>query len=564
MDIKRLKRDFERAKQNRQPWHPVWSLLREYVALVKQSFDNQTELPAFLTKEVFDSTGVFAAQSSASTLLGMLWPGSAAQAFEIVKPDDLEKPSTELVKFYERMTKRSHTAMDDPKANLALSLDEYMLDQMVIGTSGVGREERDDKGLLYRPYGVNELYVVEGKNGRVMGVFLFFEWEADRIVDEYGIENVSEKVRQKYNAGQNDAKFKILVSINSRREKKATKGKFAMPYEGIHIEFDSNKVLKEEGFRSLPIFPGRFRKLTYEKYGRSPAMNALPDIREANTLREAVIIATEKALSMPKGILDDGMLGGGIIDDSAGAINVFNASGNLQGKNPVFDIGTPPDLTTALARLEKLEQTISQHFSLDRLLDMNNEQQMTFGEAQIRNQIRKSSLSSLFSRQISEVFTPLIESSVEILWNNGTYGVVRGSPQEAEMLAKGIEPEYIPDELIERQKRGQDIYQIKYKTIAANAARAEEYMSVIDIMQLAVQGFQIDPTLAKRVNLHEGLKVVAEIRGVPSGIIRQDDEFEAIMEAEKQAQQQAMQLQAAQSMAATAKDAAQAKQAWTA
>ena len=552
--IKLVVEKFDYLKSQRGTWNNHFQLLGEYVHQNKQNFEATQTPGEFLNDQIFDSMGTFAAVNAASSLLGMLWPGSAKQSIEIVKPDGLED-SAELDAFYQdRMTDRTIRAMDDPNANLIIALDEYMLDQQVFGTSGVGVEKGKKSKLLYKPYGVKEAYIEEGAGGRVDEIYLHYEWRIDRLVDEYGLENVSEKVRKLYENGHGSKCVKVLVSIKERKEFKATEGMLAMPFEALHIEYESKHLLKEEGFNELPIMMARMRKLNYERYGRSPAMQALPDIREANALREALIIATEKVLDMPKGVFNDGVMGGGVIDTSAKAINVFNDNGN---GSPIFDIGTPPDLRAALGRLEELRQSISQHFNIDRLLDFNNEQQMTFGEAQIRNQIRTASLSSLFARQITELFTPLIERSVSILFREGEFGVIRDSDEERELLEAGVQDiEYIPDALVKLLEKGDSIYEVRYKTQAKQASRAEDYLAILDVINFAGQAMNIDPTLAKRIDLHEGLKEIADIRSIPASMIKADDVFNEEMQAEQEAMQQQQQMEQAAQVADIANKAA--------
>lgn len=535
MDTKALKENFDQLKSDRANWENLWQIVGEFVHQNKQNFTSQPANGEFLTKDIYDSTSTFAAQNSASALLGMLWPGTAKQAIEISPPDDLEA-DTELSKFYDKMTDRVVRAMDDPAANLTLALDEYMLDQMVFGTSGVGVERGDESKLLFKPYGVKEMYINEGRNGRVDEQYLFFEWTLKRLVKEYGIENVSDKNRKAYNDGKRMNKVKVLVCITEREQPKAEKGVLAMPYQSIHMEYDSCHLLKESGFAELPIKVGRFRKLAYEIYGRSPAMAALSDTREINVHREGIIVGVAKNLDMPKGVFDDGVMGGSVIDTSPGAITVFNASNAMGGGQPIFELGARPDVSIAEKRIEDLKNSIAQHFALDRLIDFNNETQMTFGEAQIRNQIRNASLASLFSRQISEVLTPLIARSISLLMEDGEFGVVKDSDQEAELKLSGREIEYLPDILAQRIREGKDIYQITYKTQAGNAAKAEEYLAIIDVLSFGIQSMQVDPTIRHRVNLHEGVKVIGNIRSLPVNIIRQDDEVEKLIQQEQEAQ----------------------------
>jgi hypothetical protein len=559
LNYQKDKKEFDAIKARRSNWNQMYQVLGEFVHQMKQNFQGQPANGEFLTKEIYDASGAFAASNSASALLGMLWPGSASQAFELAAPDGIDL-TTELAEFYERMNTKTHRAFDDPKANLSLALDEYMLDQMVFGTSGVGVDKGTESKLLFKPYGVQEMFVCNGANGKVSRAYLLFEWEVERVVQEYGEANVSEKTLKMLKDGKLQEKVCILHIIRPRKEIKAMRGRLAMPFEGLHLEYSGCHLLREDGYNEFPIPVGRFRRLNYEEYGRSPAMNALPDIREANILREAVIIATEKQLDPPLGVLDDGMLGGNVIDTSPAAINVFNASASMGSNNPVFPLVTVGDLNTAIARLESLKETIAQHFFIDRLLDFNNDTQMTFGEAQIRDQRTNASMAAIYNRQIGEVFTPVIERGVAILFRGGEFGVVRDSEEEAELLVQGIEPNYIPDALADLLERGEDIYKIVYKTKAANAAKAEEYIAIADITNFTLQAMQVDQSLKHRLDLHESIKQLGTIRGLPVGILRQDDKVQELIQADAEQMQQMQALQSGEQIANIADKAASAEQ----
>lgn len=559
MNLKAIKREFSELQQDRATWNNTYQVLGEYVSQFKQNFNAEPTPGQFLIDEIYDSTGTFAAHNAASALLGMIWPGTARKSIEITPPDDLPL-TTELAMFYNKMTQRTVAAMDDPAANLTLSLDEYMLDQIIFGTSGVGVEKGYKSKLLFKPYGVKEVYFDEGRNGLVDSLYIYYEWRLNRLVAEYGLDKVSEKSRKKYEQGKGGDKVKVLHVIKPRLEKKAEMGALAMPYMSLHFEFDSEHILNESGFHELPIRMGRFRKLNYERQGRSPAMNAIADIREANVLRESIIVATAKMLDPPLGVLDDGMLGGNVIDTSPKAINVFNGAHNMSGNSPVFPLVTIGSLEPALRRLEDLKESISRHFYIDRLLDFNNQTEMTLGEVQIRDQIRTASLSALFSRQLAEVFTPLFERVVSILWREKEFGVIPGSVEEEEVLSTGIEPEYIPEALVARLEKGEDIYKIAYKTKAASSQRAEEYMAMLEMLTQYRQDIQINPQIKNRINLNEAYKQMGLIRGIPVGVVRQDDETQAMDEADAQAAQAAQVLAAGEQAANIADKAASAQQ----
>jgi hypothetical protein len=71
----------------------------------------------------------------------------------------------------------------------------------------------------------------------------------------------------------------------------------------------------------------------------------------------------------------------------------------------------------------------------------------------------------------------------------------------------------------------------------------------------------VDQSVANRVDLHAGIKAAAKIRGAPQGLIRQDDEVDAINKQQQQQQSQMMMTEAAPGIAGAVKDVAEAAQA---
>lgn len=559
MDYKKLAKDFDRVKAKRSNFDNMYQVIGEYVAMNRQDFQGQPSNGEFLVDRIFDSTAAYAASTSASILLGMIWPGAAANTFELVEPehnDDEESPEDD--KFYEHLNKVVYQSFDDPRANLAETLEEYMNDQIIFGTSGIGVELGESSNLYFTPYGVKEIYPICGKGGRIVGFYLFFEWEVERVVAEYGLENCSDRVKKAFEGGKLDEKVQVLFVVKPRTEKKAAKGKYAMPLMGVHLDYKACHAMKEDGYYEPPIVIGRFRKLTYEDMGRSLAMNGVPDFREANALREALIVATEKALEMPKGVLSDGEFGGGFIDQSAGAVNVFNASGNLGTGAPVFDIGSPPNIPWAEKRLEKLEQNIAQHFMLNRLLDLNNNVQMTLGEAQILDQKTTASLASVLGRQI-QIFQQMIERGVALLLRSGKLGVTRGSDEERAAIARGETPYYLPDSIAKKIADGKDIYKVNYKTKAALAYSAEQYMAILEMFNIVAGQAQIAPDMMKRIDYQKALEKLCEVRGI-GFMLRSEEEMEERMQAEQEQMQTAQMLAGAEQVANIADKAASAEQ----
>lgn len=537
-----------RAKRGN--WNNQFQVVGKYISQIKQDFEESHAEGEFLNEEVFDSSGTFAAYSMSSALLGMLWPSNASKSIDIAPPTDLKDPTNEEIEWYEEIvTPRLTNEMDRPEGNLALSLDEYMLDQGIFGTSGIGTFYEDGH-LIYHPYGVKEMYIKEGKLGRVDCLFLCYEWEASRIVGDYGEEKVSEKVKKAYESKSGE-KFKVIIKYWTEESDEFT-------VQSEHYEETSKTLLKRGGFKDFPIHVGRFRKLITETYGRSPAMNALPDIMELNVLREAIIVATEKLLDPPLGVLSDGMLGNGVIDTSAGAINVFDVQGNFGNTQPVFPINDVGELQAAYQRIQDLQQSIAQHFSIDRLLDFNNQTVMTARETDERSKIRDGSLSSLLTRQITEVFTPLVERSFSLMLRNDRFGYIKGDPAAQVAESLGEEVVYIPDRIAKRLQEGKDSYIVRFTTPADRIASGNELEGLMQTIQISQALAQTHPEAIKYLSISGIMSNLTRLLGNPPDIINSMEEAQELIRQEQEARQQQEMLNQVQQGAEIAKTANEA------
>ena len=537
-------------KEERSNWDIQWQDVGEFIYQTKQNF-NETNIQGEFLNDVFDSKGSFAANSASSALLGMLWPSSAKKSIRIDPPSDIKEPSKETIDWFEFTSEELAQEMDKPTANLSLSLDEYMLDQVTFGNSGVGSFWEDD-GLFYRSFGVMESSIDEGAKGRVDVLLVRYSWATERIIQTYGKENVSDEVLEAVEAEKFDKRFEILILYEPDVEEES-----GFPFKVTHVEKKTKHILKVGGFDNFPIPFTRFRKNSYEKYGRSPALAALPDIKELNILREMIIRGTEKNFDMPKGVFNQGIMGGGIIDTSAGSITVFDSKGMVSGGTPIFEIGDRVDLNQIFPRIEGLEQSIAQHFAIDRLLDFNNQTVMTATETAQRAQIRQASLSSILTRQIAELFQPLVERSFALMLKNDRFGVLSGSAEHQAALALGEEVRLIPDEIAERLQANKVSFRVRFTTSADRSASADELEGLLAFTQYYQSLLQTNPEVNALFDAGKAITEARALFGAPP-IVRAEEEAEEIQEVQGEQVQQQQQLDQAEQVAGIAEKASNA------
>jgi len=555
--VKRIKNRNKMLLSKKAPWLDHFQLIGEYIMFRKQNFTGTPNAGAFLSADLFDNTAARANNLMASVLLGMLW-GNGAKTFKLIKPENIPL-SEEVKKFYEKATTTMEKNMNHDESGLMSALGEYMLDQGSFGTSGIGTFEADEFPYLrFEAWDIKTMAISEGANGRVNTIHNTKEYTPRTLVDKYGYENISKKNKKLFDEGDEETKIKVLHAIEERMVRDPNKfGARDMPVASIHIELESGKILEESGYHEMPVAVARFYKAMNETYGRSPGMAALPDIIEINAIWESLTLAIEKKLSPPLGVLSDGQLGGGVINTTAGSVNVFDVS-NMSTDKPIFPLFTVGDMREIEFLLDKLEKAITEAFNIDRLLDFNNETRMTAFETQARMKIRGDSLGTLLARQELELFTPKIGRSFNILFRKGLFGVIADSEEERFLLDQGIEPEYIPEAIAEAMLAGEEVFEIQYISPAKRMMQSEEVQSIMTTYEMLNIIAPVSADAADIIDHDKALEKLHLLTGGDSSILNSIEKIEGIRKQRAEQMQVERELRHKEQMANIAQQGAQA------
>lgn len=549
----------QKLKSEKATLHGIYELISEYVFNKKYNLAGTPNGGIFVDGDIYDNTGIRANSIMSNVMVNNLWP-NGPRSFRIKRTWDT--PDTQEVKgWFKYVNSQMYSVMDNTRAGLVTTLDEYMLDQGSYGISGiyVSEEEQDVTcPVRYTAWDIKSMCIDEGPDGLVDTVFVEVDMTIRNAVKKYGLENLGAKTQQAFLKGEMEEKIKILHVIEPRLERNPKKmGVQDMPIASTHIEIASRKIIKDSGFEEMPVYVGRFIKVLGEKYGRSPAMVAMPDILEANAVREAISIATEKQLDPPLAVYDDGSLGGGTVETSAGAVNVFSITGRITNGRPIEPLYTVGELQSSYNHIETLKENINNHFYLDRLLDFNNETRMTLGEAQLRNALRGQSLGTFYARQEMEVITPMIKRTFNILLKRGLLGVIQGSFEELELLKQGINPVYIPNAIVERIFMGLDVYELDYISPAKRTMRSEELQGTIETANFAVGVAPAVPEILDNIDCDEMIRRIAKLSGADEDMLKDMETVQSIRKARAEQQAQVMQLEQARQQSEIGRNVAQ-------
>lgn len=561
VDVAKALEKNEKLQQEKLLWNTHWQLVHEYFLQRKADFTVTREGGAFLNSDIWTSIPGKAAETCASALLGLVWPDS--YSFSLQPFGELEE-DLEIKDWFSDVTEIMRADMDDPEAGLTLALDEMMLDFVVSGTPAIHCEEGENSLYRFDSYSVQQFAVEEGANGFVNGIHRQFEHTISQAVEKFGLANLSPKTQERFKNNQTTEKIKILHVIEPRSViQGGGAGAQNMPYASYYIEMDEKKLIRESGYHELPTFVVRAMKRVGEKYGRSFAMSALPDVMELNALWEIVTVGLEKNFDPPLAMYDDGTFGAGKIDTSAGAINVINVSGKIAMQQPLQPIFTVGNFTDMAALIERLEQSVNNHFLIDRLLDLDNEKEMTAREAMIRQSIRQKALRSVISRLLTELFNRLIERCFNIGLRAGRYGFVPDTPEAIAWQAANPDKEMkvIPEKISKMQGSGERVYRIRYMTPAQREQEAEQAQGILNLFEFAGNMAPVTRVPMQLLNAERATRKLGDIWSVPEDCLNDEDELKAIQERDAEQAEKANALIEGQAAAGIAKDAAMAQNA---
>lgn len=572
--IQKILRRHKSMKREKQPWLSTYQICGEYIFLRRQDFTRTLAAGQFLTGRIFDGSAPRLLHKATSALNGMLWPGGQKNFVwhpsSHMRKEDRE--SDDVKNYWRRASQVGLSAINHPQAGFDMTREELQNDLMAFGISGIAVFQSDDPGIPLRFVAVDtkKLTIDENQHGFVDTVYIEKEMTVRQLVQEYGFQNVSTRSQDRYKRGDDTginitSMVKVLHAIEPRMERSAASfGNQNMPIASIHIEIDANHILKESGFPEMPVFVSRFYKCMSEKYGRSPGMEALPDILEINSMREAIIIATEKILNPPIAVTQDGAAGGGIINTSAGAINVRTINGRIgdgafKWIEPIMTVG---DIKPAKERILEIEQTIKETFLIDVLTDLTSEQRMTAVETNTREKLRGQSISSVLSRQVAEIYTPLIQRVFSILLLRGDLGYAADDPRVMDAQMRGEEPFIIPEPVYKLMMSGQNVYDIEYLTPAERIMRSEELMGIQQVSVFVENWAKAGlPQVIDNIDVDRMVERIVELTGAPADIVMSTEAVKQMRAARSQAQQKEQDIQQGHIQAQTSRGYGQAMQA---
>jgi hypothetical protein len=501
---------YNALKAERSTWESHWQEVADYVLPRKDQILRQTTEGQKKAIEKYDSTAVHSNELLAGALHGLL-TNPASLWFDLKTGDPTLDRDDNIRRWMQDVRNRMHLVLNN--SNFQTEIHEVYIDEGSFGTAGLFMEEDDEKIIRFSARTVGDFVVDENHLGIIDTVIRSFKWSARQIVQMFGYQDMPREIQSAYDRNSND-KWEILhmISPRSDEQRQGKEGPKGYPILSVHVLKDREVVLSEGGFREQPFSIPRWTKSAGEKYGRSPAMKALADIKMINAMMKTHLKAAQKAVDPPLLIDDDGVVLP--VKTTPGGLNFRRRGGQGDG---IKAFGHEGRFEIGYQVMEDTRKRIREAFYIDQL-QLGVGPQMTATEVRQRTEEKMRLLGPVLGRQHNELLRPLIDR---------LFGI---------MLRRELLPP--PPEAL----AGKNI-DVEYSSLIAKAQRMAEGENLSRVVALIAPFAQTDPTVMDNIDGDEVVRFVGDVYGLPNEVLRKRDEVEEMRQARAELQQQQMQQQ---------------------
>ena len=469
-------------------------------------------------RKIFDGTAVSAAVLATDGIHGY----HVSPAFAWFKYTMNRKNVNKVVEIREWLDEvEFNMYMALNRSNFYSEMWSFIYDGFTMGTSSIyAEEDLAEEKIAFETIHPGEIYIAENKYGQVDVMHRKRKLSARKLVQMFGEENLPPGIKSTHKK-QPFGEHEVVHAVYPReefddRKKDAQNKKFASTW----LITEGNTIAKVSGFDEFPYHTWRYLKTGKEAFGVSPATLAMPDIQGLNvmskTLLGAAQLAVDPAYNVPSYLQGSVQLkprGLNYIKDTA--------------KDRITPVNTGSNYPVGIDREERKQAQIRERFHVDTFLMLTqlagrgDRTAFEVSEMMAEKAAVLGAELGPFNKQIDSILDHVFRIEVNA-------GRMPEAPDILQEMADAddtirFDPVYQgPLAQSQQDKFGKDPIRKFFLDIAP----------VIQLDEDVVDNFDMD----------EGARVLGELNGIPSDMIRTREQVATIREgkalAEAEAQQQ--------------------------
>jgi hypothetical protein len=529
-DVAQLKRRLSAMEGARQIHEPAWQECYDYSypergaglnASDPTSLDTQSKKNRILDDTLADAGRILSsAIVSGTTPANSLWFGMS-----MGEKEDDEAGMSDEDRWFEASSKtifrNIHGANFDPNAY------EGAIDLSAAGWFVLYVDEADGGGFHFELWPVAECFIAASRPGeRVDTVFRKAKFTVEQVVNKYGLDNCSERVKALHDTGKLDDLVAICHAIypralnvpNARMAKN-------LPIASCHFEIDTGKLLKESGYHEFPCVVPRWMLIPGTSYATGPMSKAIGSVRSLHDVKTLELANLDMAVAGMWIGVDDGVLNPRTV--KIGPRKMITAA----SIDSMKELRSSSNFDVAFMSEERLQAQIRKSMLADQLQPQDGPA-MTATEVHARIQLIRQLLGPIYARLQAEYLQPLIERCFGLAYRAGILGTAPESIQGKSFVVKYVSP-------------------------LARAQRMEEVTAIDQYVLGAISVVEAFPDALDTIDFDAAQQIRAEALGVPSKVVptptmiakKRKDRAEQQAAAQQQAAQTEAMVKAAPAMA---------------
>jgi hypothetical protein len=530
---------------NRYGWWVHWRELADYVLPRRYKWlitPNQMSRGSPINQHILDSTGSLAARNlAAGMMMGCSDPTKKWFRYKINNIDSTQTTPVSL--WLARVEWLIGLILAESNFYDALAI--FYFDLVTFGTATIIiYEDFDNVIRCYNPC-LGEFYVDMDGQYRPNIFMREFTHTISEVADMFGVENLSPSSASLWAQGGTSLTRELVVAHciepNNDGRKYGIPAQF--PYRECYWEWGGSAspqggssyspgLLRKRGFHESPAIVGRWDLVSNDAYGRSPGMDALPDIKQLQLETKRLSQGIDKMVNPP--LIADVQLKNQPASLLPGGVTYVSGmiSQGKTGFAPVYTVN--PQVKEMMEQLTQVQERVKKTFYNDVFQTISQfvtRSNVTATEIDARRAEAMLMLGPVLERLNHEVFA---KAHDRIFGIASRAGILPPAPAEV---------------------RGAHI-NVEFTSMIELAQMANKANSIQELMTLASQFASVDPSMIDNMDMDMGFDMIANLKVGEPKLIRSPAALAQIRAQRQQAQQQAAQDAAAdraQKLAAGAK-----------
>jgi len=533
---------FERLKTSRVSTHDqIWQEIADYVSPRKAGITSKRYMPdSNKEAQIYDATATDSVQRAVAAYTS--WTTPASQPWIALKPN-LKLKTSDAVKGWLAECSQILNQEVNSRSNFQLERLESVADLWNFGTTAIFSEMGEGNRLRFEKIKIGTYVFELDPFGKVYRFIREFELTAEQAQQKFGDENLP-KIIKDCLIGENANKsksFEFIHIVEPRDPSRVGSNEYNIKtkkkYLSAYVEKSSAKIVQEGGYDGFPYTVGRY--LSYDSllgnsgWGYGPGFAILPEARQLNFIQQMMDVFAEKQVFPPMAVPDTFE---GSLKTAARAINYYPQG---MGPEAIAQIPVTGEWSVALERVRMRQDMIKRLCSLDMFqMFAQIDREMTAYEVAQRAGEKLDTVGPIYHRDVRETIEPQLRRAFDLCAENGLLPL---PPQDAyELVGRGFVQVSDPEiQLTSRLAMAIDSW---------NARGADE------VMQTAVSLAAVDPTIMDNINTGFYIREKSRLVGAPEGLLRPQEEIDAIQQQRAQAQQAQQAAMMAKEMSGAVKD----------